>query len=755
MNANSDPSQDDPRLLQATQEYLAELEAGQRPERRAFVARFPGLAEALAPYLDALDAVHAGGARLHQLSASPPLPATAETLPSEPLGDFRIVSEIGRGGMGVVYEAIQLSLGRRVALKVLPFAAALDAKQLQRFKNEAQAAAHLHHPNIVAVYAVGMERGVHFYAMELIEGQNLASLVAELRGEILGVEWSHSVDQRNVSTGPYPPALHTERVVVHSETRLSLGAQLTTQRSERGKVFFRTIAMLTAQAAEALEYAHGVGIVHRDVKPANLLVDAQRKVWVTDFGLAQFHADAALTQSGDLLGTLRYMSPEQAGGQRVLIDHRTDIYSLGATLYELLTLRPIFDGADRQALLNQILYEEPTAPRSLDRAIPAELETIVLKAIAKAPADRYVSARELADDLQRFLDDVPIQARRPTLLEKATKWARRHRAVVASGLAALLLCLAGLSLATALTLQAYAREREKAQEAQEQREKAEESFHQAREAVDQFTRISEEELAGNPFLEGVRKRLLETALLYYQDFINQRGDDPKLQAELKASRAKVEAILDELITLMGASQYALLQREPVQEDLHLTDSQRQALARIDQRWREGFREAGRFPSEEREQRKLQLARDQESEVAQLLTPNQFRRFKEIALQQRGPLAFTDTDVAASLGLTAAQKRKIREIVEGVGRRPPRFQPPGGGPRRRGPQEPPWEPPGERPRKRPEQRPAGPFRDSWKKALEQILALLKPEQKRKWQELTGEPFAVEGFPGPGRPPGLRP
>src|SRR5262249_47329450 len=153
-----------------------------------------------------------------------------------------------------------------------------------------------------------------------------------------------------------------------------LATQLSTLRSHRARDFFRTVARLVAQAAGALDYAHSVGIIHRDVKPANLLVDNGGNLWVTDFGLAQFHADPTLTQTGDLLGTLRYMSPEQAGGQRVHIDHRTDIYSLGATLYELLTLRPIFAGGDRQALLQQILHEEPVSPRLVDRSIPAELE---------------------------------------------------------------------------------------------------------------------------------------------------------------------------------------------------------------------------------------------------------------------------------------------------------------------------------------------------------------------------------------------
>ena len=195
------------------------------------------------------------------------------------------------------------------------------------------------------------------------------------------------------------------------------------------------------QAAEALEHAHGLGVLHRDVKPANLLVDARGHLWVTDFGLARFQGNNELTLTGDLLGTLRYMSPEQALAKRGVVDHRTDIYSLGTTLFELLTLRPAFDGRDRQELLRQIALEEPTAPRRLDPSLPRDLETIVLKAMAKEPDGRYSAAEELADDLRRFLEDKPIRARRPTFPEQAAKWARRHRRPLMA--AAVVLVLAG------------------------------------------------------------------------------------------------------------------------------------------------------------------------------------------------------------------------------------------------------------------------------------------------------------------------
>jgi serine/threonine protein kinase len=289
--------------------------------------------------------------------------------------------------MGVVYEAEQISLSRRVALKVLPFAATMDPRQLERFHNEARAAAGLHHTNIVPVYSVGCERGVHFYAMQLIEGRPLSDFIRQFQQDAgrKGPSPAASADRTTAYAPPgAAPCADTPPAARHST--LSAGPA-------RGREYFRRVAEWSVQAAEALDHAHQTGVVHRDVKPANLLVDASGRLWVADFGLAHIqHGDAGLTLTGDLVGTLRYMSPEQALAQRVVIDHRTDVYSLGATLYELLTLRPVFDGADRQELLRQIAFEEPKPPRRVNKAVPAELETIVLKALEKNPADRYATA---------------------------------------------------------------------------------------------------------------------------------------------------------------------------------------------------------------------------------------------------------------------------------------------------------------------------------------------------------------------------
>ena len=210
------------------------------------------------------------------------------------------------------------------------------------------------------------------------------------------------------------------------------------------------MANLGARAAEALEHAHAEGVVHRDIKPANLMVDGSGNLWITDFGLAHCQSQAELTMTGDLVGTLRYMSPERALGQRVTIDHLTDIYSLGATLYELVTLEPVFTGRDRQELLRQIAFEEPILPRRLNKAIPAELETIILKAMEKIPAERYVTARDLADDLERFLKDESIRAKRPSLPQRARKWARRHHGVVRTALVSLAFLLVTVAVGASL-----------------------------------------------------------------------------------------------------------------------------------------------------------------------------------------------------------------------------------------------------------------------------------------------------------------
>ena len=394
-------------VAQVADEFVEQLTRGETPDVAEYARRYPQIASMLPQVLPAVQMIH-------QMA-----PGVGEPVVADALGEFRLLREIGRGGMGVVYEAEQASLGRRVALKVLAATAGLDARQLARFQIEAQVAAALHHPHIVPIFAVGCDRGVHYYAMQLIEGRCLAELL-------------------NDSERPVERGAAADR-----------GGDAATTSNPRSPLAPGDAARLTMQAAEALEHAHGLGVLHRDIKPGNLLVDGDRHLWVTDFGLARYQGVGDLTKTGDLLGTLRYMSPEQAAGGRIL-DPRTDIYSLGATLYELLTARPAFEGTDQQELRRQIAHVEPTPPRKLDPTIPRDLETIVVRAMAKEPHRRYATAAELADDLGRFLADRPILARRPSLAERVGRWSRRHRRATAT--AAALVVLAAVASAGGMAL---------------------------------------------------------------------------------------------------------------------------------------------------------------------------------------------------------------------------------------------------------------------------------------------------------------
>lgn len=670
MNSRNErmPELDDPRVVAALDEYLAAVESGHKPERQAFLSRHAEIAAALADCLDGLDALHPAR-RATAVTSGAHSVAAAEWQPGTVLGDFRILREVGRGGMGIVYEAEQVSLGRRIALKVLPFALTLDPRQLQRFKNEARAAAQLHHQHIVPVYYVGSERGIHFYAMQYIDGPSLAEVIQGLRQlaepsevhAVLPIVSAGSTPDRLESTGPYPP---TPRAI---ETAIRRPDELTTVYSADSPTFYPALARLGAQAAEALEHAHEYGVVHRDIKPGNLMVDGQHHLWITDFGLAQFRTDVGLTQSGDLLGTLRYMSPEQASGRRVVLDHRTDIYSLGATLYELLTLRPPFDGGDRETLLNQILYDEPRPPRALRKSVPSELEIIVLKCLEKEADRRYATARELADDLRRFLAHEPIRARRATPVQRLRKWARRHPSLVWASAVLCALTVAG-SLVTAELLRreqantqlAYNKERERSRE-------AEERFQLAREELDEMFKLCEEELADNPRLDGVRRRLLENLLVYYQRLIQQRRDDPKAAAELETSRARVAQILDDLAVMQGAGQHHLLKEAPVLDDLRLRGDQREQVRKLiddmDKR-RKQWIETLAFSllgSKERREVIVHQARQTEADIEKVLTPEQRQRLRQIDLQRKGDRAFEEPEVSAALKLSTAQKEQIRKL----------------------------------------------------------------------------------------------
>jgi eukaryotic-like serine/threonine-protein kinase len=500
-SANRDP------LDLLAEEFVGRHRRGELPALAEYVEAYPELADQIQELFPALLLLERVKPAEDNLAPNPPDGRPVQHLPPPSigqLGDFRLLRVIGRGGMGVVYEAIQESLGRHVALKVLPPHGRLDATQLGRFRREARAAAGLHHTNIVPVFAVGEQDGVPYYAMQFIRGQGIDAILDELKrlrhpGAVAGGERrrpSHlenpgqsacitvsrvlskpredgaavtaaitqallsgrfAVSARRqpdkppndtISTvDPNAPADTVTADVVEIVSDDAM-AQLTPEHSglisQPGATYFRTIARIGAQTADALAYAHAQGICHRDIKPSNLLLDARGIVWVADFGLAKAEngEGEGLTHTGDIVGTLRYMAPERFNGWA---DARSDIYALGVTLYEMLTLRPAFDETDRLKLIDRISNGAVPGPRSIDPRIPVDLETIVMKAMARESGERYISAAVLAEDLERFLADRTILARRSSTRERAWRWCRRNPAVTAlAGLAATLVVLVAI-----------------------------------------------------------------------------------------------------------------------------------------------------------------------------------------------------------------------------------------------------------------------------------------------------------------------
>ena len=430
-------------VLELAEEFLERYRSGQRPSLREYIERHPRLADEIREVFPAMAMMERIAIADESLEGEPTgdMPAARGRFP-EQLGDYRVLREIGRGGMGVVYEAEQVSLGRHVALKVLPAQMVGDAKTRRRFEREAKAAAKLHHTNIVPVFGVGEDGDTPYYVMQFIRGQGLDAVLEELRrlrssdpgrgAAPVATEARSTRDltaadvARSLLTGrqhilgrpgpyatePAPPAPGEDNASgSRSDSSLSLPGASPTGKSRR-ESYWQGIARIARQAADALAYAHDQGIVHRDVKPSNLLLDAAGTVWITDFGLAKADDQQDLTHTGDVLGTLRYMPPEAFGGR---VDARGDIYSLGLTLYELLAFRPAFDEKDRGRLVRQVTNESPPPLRRRNPEVPRDLETIVQKAIERDPGHRYASASDLAEDLRRFAADEPIQARRLSL----------------------------------------------------------------------------------------------------------------------------------------------------------------------------------------------------------------------------------------------------------------------------------------------------------------------------------------------------
>ncbi len=743
---------DDPRLVEVVAEFQQELASGKRPDRAAYLNRYPELTSAIAECLDGLQLLHGGMSGGSASSLKPKPDALAETSlrPAQSiLGDFRIVGEIARGGMGIVYEAVQLSLNRRVALKVLPFASNMDSRHLQRFKIEAQAAALLHHTHIVPIYAVGCERGVHFYAMQLIEGQSLAAVLQGLRQQNGHTRLPQALPQA-IATQPVqdqqpePAAVSSSGSQETLRSTANVSATMTAGNAVDSEGYLRRAAQLMIQAAEALEHAHQSGVVHRDIKPANLLIDRLGNLWITDFGLAQLQSESGITRSNDMLGTFRYMSPEQTGGQRTVLDHRTDIYSLGATFYELATLQPAFTGATHQELLYQILHTEPRRPRELNRALPSELETIILKALNKSPAERYATAADLAADLQRYLNHQPILARRPSLLERLRKWSRRHPSLIATGVLLLTVITVGSLVGNWLIAEEQLKTREALVGQQTRAEEAEARFAQARQAVDALFQISEEELTDKP-VEVARKRILQVVLTHYEEFIEQRSGDKASQAELAQVQLKVKAILHELNVLQHPLDTRLLDRPQVQAELHLDDAQSESLKALITKWKEQSRDLDKtmrkVPEATKRAALVEQTERQDAELQSVLSDDQLKRFRQLAIQSRGLFAFKDHDIIQALTLTVQQRSRIRDIEREMfherSHSGDRFDWNDNSPDRR-----------DEDRRRNDNRPKEP--KPMRFWVEKVLKSLTRAQRTKWTDLTGEYFAELDRPGPPGP-----
>jgi WD40 repeat protein/serine/threonine protein kinase len=523
MDAPSSSSDRDP-LERLAAEFLDRRRRGEGVSPSDYADRYPQFAEQIREFFPALEVMEGLKPGSGDGTAARDEPAGASAPARlEQLGEYRILREIGHGGMGVVYEAIQESLGRRVALKILPFHGRIDPVQLERFRLESRSAARLHHGNIVPVYGVGEHQGVYYYAMQYIAGHGLDVILDDLRrlrgGEGMpppgaGRESRDDTGSlavaRSLLTGRFAgsqshvdlpsatktlpadgadcngapvPAPNPDPVPSQDPSGLSSVLSHTTDSG-----YYRAVARLGVQVAEALTHAHGQGVLHRDIKPSNLLLDVAGHVWVTDFGLAKLEGAEGPTRTGDIVGTLRYMAPERFEGWS---DRRSDLYGLGMTLYELLTLRPAFDAPTRARLIEQVIHDPPLAPRKSDPRIPRDLETIVLKAIAKEPGERYATAEVFGADLENYLADKPIIARRSGLPERAWRWCRRNKA--AAGLLAACAVAALAMVGTAVGLVDNARVRASRHEAVVERQAAEQQKKKAEAAQRQAETAAESE----------------------------------------------------------------------------------------------------------------------------------------------------------------------------------------------------------------------------------------------------------------------
>ena len=444
------------------EEFLAQRRRGESVDIHHYVRMHPQHADEIRALFPAMLAME--DLKLQRKSADRPIRLRVDRL--EALGDYRILREIGHGGMGIVYEAEQQSLRRRVAVKVFPEQSLADSRQLQRFQREAKTAGRLHHSNIVPVFGVGHQDGLHYFVMQFIDGVSLDRIIRRLslgassdsapsfdrapsaiplvpNSDSFSLALKQEVSDREVGRSTMVSGVAETMACDHTSMRAASEPVTGTDRSPSelpqpspvDPSYWRRVGQMGAEIADALQYAHAHGVTHRDIKPSNLILANDDRVWVTDFGLAMTHGQDRISKSGDVVGTLRYVAPEQLSGES---DFRSDIYGLGITLYELATLRPAFDDRNRGTLIQQVAESSPPRPRVLCPSMPRDLETIILKSISRSPESRYRTAGDLAEDLRRFCEDEPIHARRIGPVERTVRWARRNPPLAVMSLALLL-----------------------------------------------------------------------------------------------------------------------------------------------------------------------------------------------------------------------------------------------------------------------------------------------------------------------------
>jgi serine/threonine protein kinase/Flp pilus assembly protein TadD len=487
-------------LERAVTSFVKAAESGLGPDRGEWLARYPEIASELAEFFTSQD-------QLEELAA--PLRATtdssARSLPAA-FGKYELLEEMGRGGMGVVYKARQRGLDRIVALKMIQAGKIASADDRRRFQIEANAAASLNHPHIVAIHEVGEIDRQPYFTMDWLRGGSLATCTDQD-----SPTWTNQESKPDV------------RRAIHPRSSPSV--------SREGP------PRLVAKIARAIHHAHQHGVLHRDLKPSNILLDTNGEPRVADFGLAKRMAQPGtptlgdFTETGELLGTPHYMAPELIAGHRKDISVAADVYGLGGIFYFLLTGRPPLEGTDAFDTMQQVREREPVPPHVHTPGVDRDLETICLKCLQKEPRQRYESALELAEDVERWLAGEPILSRPVGSLERFWRWCRRKPALAAAAAGSVAAVIA-LAVMFVLTWLGWSDARRQAVIANLERRRADQRRQEARSAVDQMTRVAQEKLKDIPHMTGLRIGLLEDALRFYERFAQEAADDPEALTDL-------------------------------------------------------------------------------------------------------------------------------------------------------------------------------------------------------------------------------